>query len=100
MDCFKASIPILKVLCDETRLSILSMLSHNEMNGCEINRAFHCTQPTISYHMKLLVDASLVNSRREGCTVIYSSNEEIWPHVKALLDVLCTAAKQKENMNE
>lgn len=40
MDCFKASIPILKVLCDETRLSILSMLSHADMNGCEIIRAF------------------------------------------------------------
>lgn len=48
MDCFKASIPILKVLCDETRLAILSMLSHSEMNGCEINRAFSCSQPTIA----------------------------------------------------
>ena len=100
MDCFKASIPILKVLCDETRLSIFSMLSHTEMNGCEINRAFQCTQPTISYHMKLLVDASLVRSRREGCTVIYSANEEIWPRVRALLDVLCAAARQKGETNE
>ena len=95
MDCFKASIPILKVLCDETRLSILSMLSHAEMNGCEIHRAFACTQPTISYHMKLLVDAQLVNARREGCAVIYSSNPEIWPRVRDLLDVLCAVAKRK-----
>lgn len=93
MDCFKASIPILKVLCDETRLSILSMLSRRDMNGCEINRAFECTQPTISYHMKLLVDASLVRSRKEGCAVIYSVNEEIWPQVRALLDAICKAAK-------
>ena len=93
MDCFKASIPILKVLCDETRLSILSMLSHHPMNGCEINRAFQCTQPTISYHMKLLVDASLVRSRKEGCAVIYSVNETIWPRVYALLEVICAAAK-------
>ncbi|MEG0493021.1 MAG: metalloregulator ArsR/SmtB family transcription factor [Clostridia bacterium] len=95
MDCFKASIPILKVLCDETRLSILSMLSHVEMNGCEINRAFRCTQPTISYHMKLLVDTALVCSRREGCAVIYSVNQEIWPSVRALLDVLCTTSRQQ-----
>ena len=95
MDCFKASIPILKVLCDETRLAILSMLSHSEMNGCEINRAFSCSQPTISYHMNLLVDAQLVHARREGCAVVYSSNEEIWPHVRDLLDVLCAAARQK-----
>ena len=45
MDCFKASIPILKVLCDETRLSILSMLSQADLNGCEITRAFCFSQP-------------------------------------------------------
>ncbi len=95
MDCFKASIPILKVLCDETRLSILSMLSKAEMNGCEINRAFCCSQPTISYHMKLLVDAQLVCARKEGSAVMYSANEDIWPSVRALLDVLCEVAKKK-----
>lgn len=100
MDCFKASIPILKVLCDDTRLSILSMLSKNEMNGCEINRAFACTQPTISYHMKLLVDAGLVRSRKEGCAVVYSINMEIWPRIRALLDVLCASARQKGDANE
>lgn len=100
MDCFKASIPILKVLCDETRLSILSLLSHNDMNGCEINRAFDCTQPTISYHMKLLVDAKLVRARKEGCAVIYSINHEIWPRVRALLDVLCAEMQQKGEKHE
>ena len=100
MECFKASIPILKVLCDETRLSILSMLSHADMNGCVINRAFACSQPTISYHMKLLVDARLVRARKEGCTVIYSVDGEIWPRVRALLDVLCASARQKGEADE
>lgn len=95
MNCLKTSIPILKVLCDETRLSILSLLSHNDMNGCEINRAFDCSQPTISYHMKLLVDARLVRARKEGCAVIYSINMDVWPQIRALLDALCTAAKQE-----
>lgn len=66
MNCFQASIPILKALCDETRLQILSMLSEREMNGCEIHRAFDCTQPTISYHMKALVDVGLVHARPGG----------------------------------
>ena len=100
MDCYKASIPILKVLCDETRLAILKMLYKQEMNGCEINRAFACTQPTISYHMKLLVDAGLVLSRREGCAEIYTVNTDIWPRVEALLEVLCKAAEQKGECDE
>ena len=95
MECLKASLPILKVLCDETRLRILTLLSHSDMNGCEILKVFDCSQPTISYHMKLLVDAQLVRARKEGCAVVYSINTEIWPSVHALLDVLCTAAKQK-----
>lgn len=96
MQCFKASIPILKSLCDETRLSILSMLSSREMTGCEINRAFHCSQPTISYHMRLLVDAGLVFARKEGCATVYSVNPQIWPSVYALLKALCDAGRKGE----
>lgn len=95
MECLKASIPILKVLCDETRLGILQMLSRQDMNGCEILRSFECTQPTISYHMKLLVDARLVHAHKEGCAVIYSINMEIWPSIQALLKALCASAQQK-----
>lgn len=95
MDCFKASIPILKALCDETRLHILSMLSQAEMSACEINKAFCCTQPTISYHMRLLVDTGLVYSRREGCLTIYSVNGSVWPSVKALLNALCEQEKKR-----
>ena len=76
MNCLKPSIPILKVLCDETRLQILMMLSQSSMNGCEIHRAFQCTQPTISYHMKLLVDASLVHVHKDGCSAVYTINSD------------------------
>ena len=77
MNCFQASIPIMKALCDETRLQILSMLSEREMNGCEIHRAFDCTQPTISYHMKALVDVGLVHARREGCATVYTISRAV-----------------------
>ena len=90
-------IPILKTLCDETRLRILSMLSQAELNACEINRAFDCTQPTISYHMRLLVDNGLVNSRREGCQVLYSVNSALWPSICTLLSTLCDAQQGEQN---
>ncbi len=96
MDCFKASIPILKALCDETRLHILSMLSQQDMNACEINKAFQCSQPTISYHMRLLVDTELVQARKMGCMTIYSVNQQVWPSVQALLAALCAAERAKE----
>ena len=47
--------------------------------------------------MKTLKEyAQLVNARKEGCAVIYSINQHIWPRVRDLLDVLCDAAKKKE----
>ena len=76
MDCFKASIPILKVLCDETRLSILSMLSQADLNGCEITRAFCFSQPTISYHMQALMNAGFIKFRKENNRLYYSLNRE------------------------
>lgn len=93
MDCYKAAVPMLKALCDETRLRILSMLGEREMNACEINRAFCCTQPTISYHMRVLVGAGLVLARRDGCQVLYTVNEHIWPSASALLRAMCDSAK-------
>ncbi|MBR2924546.1 MAG: winged helix-turn-helix transcriptional regulator [Clostridia bacterium] len=100
MNCYTASLPVLKALCDETRLCILRLLSSGEKNGCEIHRAFCCTQPTISYHMKLLVDAGLVLSRREGCATMYSLNQQLWPSVQQLLEVLCSQRTEKEEDHE
>lgn len=85
MESYCAAISLLKALCDETRLRIVGMLSHSPMNGCEIHRAFSCTQPTISYHMKLLVDGHLVTAQKTGSCMIYSLNQELWPYVQALL---------------
>ncbi|MEA5014094.1 MAG: metalloregulator ArsR/SmtB family transcription factor [Candidatus Limiplasma sp.] len=95
MDCYNVAIPILKALCDETRVQILVMLSKADMNACEINKSFCCTQPTISYHMRLLVDTGLVCARREGCQVIYSVNSSLWPSIQALLTALCEAQRAK-----
>ncbi|MBO5501845.1 MAG: winged helix-turn-helix transcriptional regulator [Clostridia bacterium] len=100
MHCYKASMPVLKALCDETRLCILKLLSDGQRNGCEIHRAFCCSQPTISYHMKVLVDSGLVLSQKEGCAVIYSLNPSLWPSVQQCLDQLCAANPQQEATHE
>lgn len=96
MESYQSAIPLFKALCDETRLRILGMLSQSPMNGCEIHRAFACTQPTISYHMKLLVDAHLVCAHKEGCCMIYRLNQDLWPRVQALLAALDDDGKEGE----
>ena len=51
---------ICKALSDTKRLEIVQMLSDGEKCGCKILDKFNITQPTLSHHMKILVDCELV----------------------------------------
>lgn len=69
-------IPMLKALSDETRLKIVDMLSCGELCACKILEQFSITQPTLSYHMRILTECGLVTGRREGAWMHYNLNEE------------------------
>jgi len=61
-----------KALGDETRQRILSLLFSREMCVCELIVALNMTQPTTSHHLRILEEANLVHSRKEGKWVYYS----------------------------
>ena len=67
---------ICKALSDTNRLEIVQMLSDGEKCGCKILDKFDITQPTLSHHMKILVDCGLVNDCKEGKWHHYSLNCE------------------------
>nr|WP_243456542.1 metalloregulator ArsR/SmtB family transcription factor [Mobilitalea sibirica] len=64
-------------MADETRLKIVEMLSCGELCACDILESFQITQPTLSYHLKILTDSGIINGRKEGSWIRYSINEEI-----------------------
>lgn len=64
----------MKALSDETRIKIYEMLSQGELCACNILEEFDITQPTLSYHMKILSDSGLVISRKDGVWMKYSLN--------------------------
>lgn len=68
---------IFKAIGDDTRLKIVEMLSCGEMCACKILEYFQITQPTLSYHMKILTECGIVKSRKEGSWVMYRNNEEV-----------------------
>lgn len=68
---------ISKALGDETRLAIVQMLSDGEKCGCKLLERFAITQPTLSHHMKTLVESGLVNDRKEGKWHRYSLNAAV-----------------------
>lgn len=74
-----------KALSDETRLRIFSLLSDEEICACNILEEVNITQPTLSYHMKLLCGCGLVNSRKDGSWMRYTVNTERVSQLQAFL---------------
>jgi DNA-binding transcriptional ArsR family regulator len=61
-----------KALGDESRQRILGLLTVREMCVCELMAALKTTQPTTSHHLKILEDAEIVKSRKDGKWIFYS----------------------------
>ncbi|HBP38265.1 MAG TPA: transcriptional regulator [Clostridiales bacterium] len=68
---------LFKALSDETRLKIVDMVSEVELCACDILEEFELTQPTLSYHMKILTDSGLVQARKDGSWMRYTLNADI-----------------------
>jgi ArsR family transcriptional regulator len=67
----KAFTRVMKALSDPSRVKILKMLQDRTLCVCEIQAAMGAAQPTVSKHLKLLEEAGLVTSFREGLWVNY-----------------------------
>ena len=85
---------ILKAISDPKRLRIVDMLSCGELCACKILEAFHITQPTLSHDMKVLIEAKIVNDRRDGKNIYYSLNKE---HLDDFEKTLHTILSEKSN---
>lgn len=75
----------LKTLADENRLKIIDMLSCGEMCACDLLEGLDISQPTLSHHMKKLVQCNLVKVRNEGSWAYYSLNVDCFDANVALL---------------
>ena len=64
---------IYKALADETRLRLMRLLQRSALNVNEVVEIMAMGQSRISRHLKILADAELVGSRREGTWVYYQA---------------------------
>ncbi len=76
---------IFKAFGDENRLTILNLLHSGEKCACKLQEALAISQPTLSHHMRVLLDAGLVNARKDGKWIHYSLNTDGAQQAKALL---------------
>jgi len=74
---------LFKVFGDSTRIKILWALDEAEMCVCDIAVLLNMTQSAISHQLRVLKQAKLVKSRREGKIVYYALNDD---HVRQIFD--------------
>ena len=76
MDTYKVNALIFKAFCDENRLKILEALQEGEKCACTLLEDVPIVQSTLSHHMKILVESTIVKSRKEGKWTYYSLSDE------------------------
>ena len=67
----KEPFQVFQALADETRLRILSLLSHGEMCVSDLDAILQVGQSKVSRHLDYLKKSALVASRRTGTMAFY-----------------------------
>lgn len=67
---------VFRALGDSTRLRILERLAEGEECVCTLAEDVETSQPLLSFHLRVLREARLVKSRRDGRWIHYSINKE------------------------
>ena len=73
---YEAQAKIFKAFCDEKRLRILELLRGGEKCACHLTKRLDIGQSAISYHMRILVDSGVVESRQGGKWTHYKISTE------------------------
>lgn len=79
-----------ETLGDPTRLRLLSHVTDQgcqDVCACDLTDELGITQPTVSHHMKKLVDAGLITRHQRGKWAHYSVVPEAFDQLRNLLDV-------------
>lgn len=89
---------VFKAFCDDNRLRILELLRSGEKCACVLLEQLDLVQSGLSYHMKILVESGIVESRQEGKWTHYKISEKGSDYAVALLTELTTMnTSAKEN---
>jgi ArsR family transcriptional regulator len=87
---FEKDAKVFKALSDPRRLSILEKLRSGERCACVLQEDMDIGQSGLSYHMKVLCDSGIVESRQEGKWTHYRLSETGCEAAVSLLKKLTT----------
>ena len=79
---------VFRAFSDERRLRVLELLTEGEKCACALLEELDISQPTLSYHMKILCQSGIVRERSVGPWKYYSIDGEGCAYAQKLLQAL------------
>lgn len=87
---YQQNAKVFKAFCDEKRLAILDLLRSGEKCACVLIDEMEIGQSSLSYHMKILCESGIVESRQEGKWTHYQISPQGSERAMALLREITT----------
>lgn len=88
---------VFKAFCDEKRLAILELLRSGEKCACVLIDQMEIGQSSLSYHMKILCESGIVESRQEGKWTHYRISEQGSHEAMLLLKAITTPSASADD---
>jgi ArsR family transcriptional regulator len=83
----RALASVYKALADETRVKMLALLLEQpELCVCHLERTLEISQSKASRHLRYLLNAGLLQDRREGVWMYYRLAGDMSPGLRALVE--------------
>lgn len=92
------AINLFKCLADKSRIQILKSLMEEDMYVERLAERLNLTPATISFHLKKLIDAGAVTSRKEQYYTVYAINGDVFN--VSILDILREKSEEKNLQDE
>jgi ArsR family transcriptional regulator len=91
---------VMKAVGDGTRVKILKMLQQRPLCVCEMRAVLGISQPSVSRHLRLLEDADLVRSEKQGMWTNFrlAEAEECNPYGRVMLAHLSDWLQEDEGV--
>lgn len=80
-------VKLYKALAHPIRIKIIRMLLDGPLCVCVLNENVEFSQSNLSQHLKVLRDAGIVESEKDGTRILYSIRD---PEIRTLLSVTDT----------
>ena len=84
---------LFKALADPLRLEVVQALAEGERCVCELSQGLELAQSRLSFHLKVMREAGLIEAREQGRWVYYRLRPDALAHLRGWLGAIETTCQ-------